>query len=142
MQERVARAGGVVCSVQNAKVSWHLSRLTSITAEGLIPIAEVARGWIKNNFRDHIREGRRLFTTRMSTPERSHNLSLKDVNEHQRREKSVSGRMNPRQKWIGFAAEAAGHLENAKNITNALYREYGVLYAAFEDFVTEGRSSE
>jgi len=44
-------------------------------------------------------------------------------------------------KWIGFAAEAAGHPENAKNITNALYREYGVLYAAFEDFVTEGREA-
>ena len=67
--------------------------------EGLIPIAEVARGWIKIS---GIISGkdRRLFASLLNVdPQKGHiDLSLKDVNEHQRRERSVYGRMNPRQK--------------------------------------------
>lgn len=146
MQEREWPEQGelVVCSVQNVKDFVAFVTLDEYNnREGLIPIAEVARGWIKY-IRDHIREGQKVVCKVLNVdPQKGHiDLSLKDVNEHQRREKiRVWKNESKAKKWIGFAAEAAGQSQNAQNLANVLYREYGVLYAAFEDFVTEGREA-
>jgi translation initiation factor 2 subunit 1 len=146
MQEREWPEQGelVVCSVQNVKDFVAFVTLDEYNnREGLIPIAEVARGWIKY-IRDHIREGQKVVCKVLNVdPQKGHiDLSLKDVNEHQRREKiRVWKNESKARKWIGFAAEAAGQAEGAHDIASALYREYGELYAAFEDFVTEGRNA-
>ncbi len=146
MQEREWPEQGelVVCSVQNVKDFVAFVTLDEYNnREGLIPIAEVARGWIKY-IRDHIREGQKVVCKVLNVdPQKGHiDLSLKDVNEHQRREKiRIWKNESKARKWIGFAAEAAGRPESAQEITSALYREYGELYAAFEDFVTEGRDA-
>ncbi|HOL42387.1 MAG TPA: translation initiation factor IF-2 subunit alpha, partial [Methanospirillum sp.] len=146
MQEREWPEQGelVVCSVQNVKDFVAFVTLDEYNnREGLIPIAEVARGWIKY-IRDHIREGQKVVCKVLNVdPQKGHiDLSLKDVNEHQRREKiRIWKNESKARKWIGFAAEAAGRPESVPEITSALYREYGELYAAFEDFVTEGRDA-
>jgi len=71
-------------------------------------------------------------------PDRGHiDLSLKDVNEHQRREKIHEWKNEQKAvKWIGFASEASG--ADRKAIEEAILREYGQLYPAFEDIVTTG----
>ncbi|MFN0239216.1 S1 RNA-binding domain-containing protein, partial [Hydrogenobacter sp. Uz 6-8] len=54
---------------------------------GLVHISEVASGWIKN-VRDHVREGQTIVAKVLSVDEDAQqiDLSLKDVNEHQRKE--------------------------------------------------------
>ena len=146
MQERGWPEQGelVVCSVQNVKDFVAFVTLDEYNnREGLIPISEIARGWIKY-IRDHIREGQKVVCKVLNVdPQKGHiDLSLKDVNEHQRREKiRVWKNESKSAKWIGFATKAVGREEITPEITDAVYREYGDLYSAFEDFVTEGRSA-
>ena len=56
--------------------------------EGFIHIAEVASGWVKY-IRDHVREGQKVVckVMQVNTQKGHVDLSLKQVNEHQRREK-------------------------------------------------------
>lgn len=128
----------VVCTVTQVKdfVAFvHLDEYGE--REGLIPISEIATGWIKY-IRDHISEGQKIVCKVLHVdPGRGHiDLSKKDVNEHQRSEKirewknEQKGRM-----WIGFAATASG--VPAEEITSALYQEYALLYEAFEDIVVD-----
>ncbi|HJJ86430.1 MAG TPA: translation initiation factor IF-2 subunit alpha, partial [Methanocorpusculum sp.] len=62
--------------------------------------------------------------------------SLKDVNEHQRREKIQDWKNEQKaHKWIGFASEVSK--VPAKEYEDAMYAEYASLYSAFEDIVLE-----
>ena len=78
----------VVCTVQHVKDFVAFVSLDEYNGrEGLIPISEIATGWIKY-IRDHIREGQKVVCKVLNVDtSRGHiDLSLKDVNEHQRRE--------------------------------------------------------
>jgi len=143
MQERAWPEQGelVVCSVQNVKDFVAFVTLDEYdNREGLIPISEIARGWIKY-IRDHIREGQKVVCKVLNVDsQKGHiDLSLKDVNEHQRREKiRIWKNESKARKWIGFAAKAANREDLTIEITNLLYHEYGELYSVFEELVTEG----
>jgi translation initiation factor 2 subunit 1 len=129
----------VVCTVQTIKDFVAFVSLDEYEGrEGLIPISEVATGWIKY-IRDHIREGQKVVCKVLHVDRnRGHiDLSLKDVNEHQRREKIREWKNNSKAlKWIGFASEVSGEPKEA--ITSALISEYGDLYTSFEDIVLHG----
>jgi translation initiation factor 2 subunit 1 len=129
----------VVCTVRDVKDFAAFVSLDEYgDREGLIPISEVATGWIKY-IRDHIREGQKVVCKVLYVDRnRAHiDLSLKDVNEHQRREKIREWKNESKaKKWIGFAAKASG--EPAENIESALYKKYGDLYSVFEDIATSG----
>ncbi|WP_292395017.1 translation initiation factor IF-2 subunit alpha [Methanoculleus sp. UBA303] len=129
----------VVCTVADVKDFAAFVTLDEYDGRrGLIPISEIARGWIKY-IRDYIREGQKVVCKVLGVdPDRGHiDLSLKDVNEHQRREKIHEWKSEQKAtKWVGFASEAAG--VNREVIEEAIYREYGLLYPAFEDIVTTG----
>lgn len=131
----------VVCTVTQVKdfVAFvHLDEYGE--REGLIPISEIATGWIKY-IRDHIREGQKVVCKVLHVdPQRGHiDLSLKDVNEHQHREKIREWKNESKaRKWIGFAAEASG--EKPEIIEDAIYSHYGDLYSVFEDIVNGERS--
>src|SRR5690606_13002087 len=129
----------VVCTVADVKDFAAFVTLDEYNGRrGLIPISEIARGWIKY-IRDYIREGQKVVCKVLNVdPSRGHiDLSLKDVNEHQRREKIHEWKNEQKAaKWIGFASEASGADE--KIIEEAIYREYGQLYPAYEDIVTTG----
>ena len=134
----------VVCSVRNVKDFVAFVTLDEYNdQEGLIPISEVARGWIKY-IRDHIREGQKVVCKVLNVDkQKGHiDLSLKDVNEHQRREQiRIWKNESKARKWIGFAATEIGKEDLVPSISEALYREYAALYPAFEEFVQDGRSS-
>jgi translation initiation factor 2 subunit 1 len=129
----------VVCTVENVKDFVAFVSLDEYGGrQGLIPISEIATGWIKY-IRDHIREGQKIVCKVLNVDRnRGHiDLSLKDVNEHQRREKIREWKNESKaKKWIGFVAKAAG--EPAVAIENAILDIYGALYPVFEDIVTEG----
>ena len=129
----------VVCTVADVKDFAAFVTLDEYNGRrGLIPISEIARGWIKY-IRDYIREGQKVVCKVLNVdPSRGHiDLSLKDVNEHQRREKIHEWKNEQKAtKWVGFAAEAAGVDRGV--IEEAIYHEYGLLYPAFEDIVTTG----
>jgi len=129
----------VVCTVSDVKDFAAFVSLDEYNGRrGLIPISEIARGWIKH-IRDYVREGQKVVCKVLNVdPDRGHiDLSLKDVNEHQRREKIHEWKNEQKAaKWIGFAAEAAG--VDRATIEEAIYREYGQLYPAFEEIVSTG----
>lgn len=129
----------VVCTVVDVKDFAAFVTLDEYNGRrGLIPISEIARGWIKY-IRDYIREGQKVVCKVLGVdPNRGHiDLSLKDVNEHQRREKIHEWKNEQKaNKWVGFASEATG--VDREIIEEAIYREYGLLYPAFEEIVTTG----
>jgi len=128
----------VVCTVENVKDFVAFVSLDEYGGrQGLIPISEIATGWIKY-IRDHIREGQKIVCKVLNVDRtRGHiDLSLKDVNEHQRREKIREWKNESKaRKWIGFVAEKSG--EPATAIEDAIIDKYGELYAVFEDIVTD-----
>jgi len=131
----------VVCTVVNVKDFVAFVTLDEYhDREGLIPISEIARGWIKY-IRDHIREGQKIVCKVLNVDSgKGHiDLSLKDVNEHQRREKIRQWKNESKaRKWIGFAADNLGRPEALEEIWDKLYDEYGEAYPAFEDLVVNG----
>ena len=106
--------------------------------QGLIPISEIAKGWVKY-IRDHVREGQKVVCKVLHVDRnRGHiDLSLKDVNEHQRREKIQEWKNEQKaHKWIGFVAEESK--VEAPIIEEAIRKDYTHLYRAFEDVVVDG----
>jgi translation initiation factor 2 subunit 1 len=131
----------VVCTVVNVKDFVAFVTLDEYNdREGLIPISEIARGWIKY-IRDHIREGQKVVCKVLNVDSgKGHiDLSLKDVNEHQRREKIRQWKNESKaRKWIGFATNNLNRPELLEEIWDQLYDEYGEAYPAFEDLVVNG----
>ena len=104
--------------------------------EGFIHIAEVAAGWVKY-VRDHVRENQKIVAKVINVDtNRGHvDLSLKRVNDHQRRE-TISAWKNEQkaEKLLEILAkdmkkEPAALLED---FGHKLVETYGSLYAAFE----------
>ena len=104
--------------------------------EGLIHISEVASGWVKY-IRDHVREGQKIVCKTLNVdPEKLHiDLSLKDVNEHQRREKIQEWKNEQKAvKWIDYIAKSSNlGREEVEDLAKKLYNAFGTLYAAFEE---------
>lgn len=104
--------------------------------EGFIHIAEVAAGWVKY-VRDHVRENQKIVAKVLTVdPNRGHvDLSLKRVNEHQRRETIASWKNEQKaEKLLEIVAERVKQKpEDAlKEYGYKLVETYGALYAAFE----------
>jgi len=107
--------------------------------EGFIHIAEVATGWVKR-IRNHIKEKQKVVCKVMHVDKSKNHvdLSLKRVNEHQRREK-IQEWKNARKaerllemvsKRLGISAEQC-----YRKFGNDLIKKYGSLYAAFEEIL-------
>lgn len=104
--------------------------------EGFIHIAEVAAGWVKY-VRDHVRENQKIVAKVINVDQnRGHvDLSLKRVNEHQRRE-TISAWKNEQkaEKLLEILAKDVKK-EPASLLQDwgfKLVETYGSLYAAFE----------
>ncbi|MFQ6012845.1 MAG: translation initiation factor IF-2 subunit alpha [Thermoplasmata archaeon] len=128
----------VVCTVSKVKNFGAFVSLEEYGGkEGFIHIAEVARGWIKY-IRDYIRESQKVVCKVLRVdPAKGHiDLSLKAVNEHQRREKI--------QEWKN-AQKAEKLLELVttrlkkdmewayETFVGDLVEAFGSLYTAFEE---------
>ena len=108
--------------------------------EGLIHISEVASGWIKN-IRDHVSPGQTVVCKVIDVDEESQqiDLSLKDVNDHQRKE--AIQRWKNEQKadnWMAIAFGEDLSNEEYTRIANQLIESFGSLYDAFEQAAIHG----
>ncbi|MFB6095834.1 MAG: translation initiation factor IF-2 subunit alpha [Haloferacaceae archaeon] len=110
---------------------------------GLVHISEVASGWIKN-VRDHVNVGERVVAKVLDVDEGSRqiDLSLKDVNEHQRKDKIQEWKNEQKaDKWMALAFGEDLSDEEYGRIANALYTEFGSLYDAFEQAAIHGEEA-
>ena len=104
--------------------------------EGFIHIAEVAAGWVKY-VRDHVRENQKIVAKVISVDtNRGHvDLSLKRVNDHQRRETIASWKNESKaEKLLEILGERLKKPKDAliAEFGQKLVEQYGGLYAAFE----------
>lgn len=106
--------------------------------QGLIHISEVASGWIKY-IRDHVREGQKIVCKVLNVDTSRHHidLSLKDVNEHQRREKIQEWKADQKAwKWLEMAYK--DQPADAKRVADSLMAIYDSLYLAMEEAAISG----
>jgi translation initiation factor 2 subunit 1 len=110
---------------------------------GLAHISEVASGWIKN-IRDHVREGQTVVAKVLDVDESSQqiDLSIKDVNEHQRKEKIQEWKNEQKaDNWMTIAFGEDVTDEQYGAVANALLAEFGSLYEGFEQAAIHGQSA-
>jgi len=109
--------------------------------EGLVHISEIAPGWIKD-IRDYVKKGQKVVCKVLEVnPKRGHiDLSIKDVNERQRREKMQQWKSEQRAfKWLEIAGEKAGvGKKDLLAIGKKLLKEFETIYGAFEEASFEG----
>ena len=140
MREWPSQGDLVVCSVAKVMDFGVFAELDEFgRKEGLIHISEVAAGWVKH-IRDYVREGQKIVCKVLSVnPKRGHiDLSYKDVNEHQRRDKIQEWKSELRaEKWLSFAI---GDETVERQLADTLLDSFGSLYNAFEETVISSRS--
>ena len=134
----------VVCSVKRVTDFGAFVELDEYGhKEGLIHISDVASGWVKY-IRDHVREGQKIVCKVLYVDTAKHHidLSLKDVNEHQRREKIQEWKNEQKaEKWIEYVAKTVKiSIEDLLKLTDLFYDKFGSVYAAFEKSRFEGTS--
>ncbi len=133
---------GTVTKVENFGAFVALDEYTG--KEGFCHIREVASGWVKR-IRDHIREQQRLvFKVNGVDEKKGHvDLSLKAVNDHQRRE-TIQAWKNEQKadKLVEMFAETIG--ANAEEllpqIAKPLLGVWETLYDAFQELAEVGES--
>jgi len=131
--------GLVVCTVDQVADFGAFVTLDEYGDErGLIHISEVASGWIKY-IRDHVREGQKIVCKVLSVdPSRHHiDLSLKDVNEHQRRERIQAWKADQKA-WMWLQMAYEDQEDELVGITNRLMDSYDSLYMSLEDAAIGG----
>lgn len=127
----------VVCTVRTVKGFGAFVLLDEYPGkEGFIHITEIAPGWIKH-IRDYVRERQKIVCKVIRVdPTKGHiDLSLKQVNDHQRREKIKQWMCEQKaEKLFEIVCERAKmDLDKAiANIGTKLVDKFGSLYAAFE----------
>lgn len=128
---------GSVVKVQNYGAFVSLDEYPD--REGFIHIAEIATGWVKR-IRNHIKEKQKVVCKVMHV-DRSKNhvdLSLKRVNEHQRREKVQEWKNAKKAERLMEMVSSRINLpveQCYRDFGSDLIKKYGSLYAAFEEFV-------
>ncbi|MFZ2497272.1 translation initiation factor IF-2 subunit alpha [Methanosarcina sp.] len=135
----------VVCTVKNVTDFGAYVELEEFGGrEGFIHISEIKAGWVKY-VRDYVREGQKIVCKVLNVdPSRGHiDLSLKDVNEHQRRAKIQEWKNEQKAtKWLQFvAAETQTDESEMRDLHEKLVEEFGSAYSAFEEAAVEGEKA-
>ena len=107
---------------------------------GLCHISEVASGWIKN-VRDHVNIDQRVVAKVLDIDESSKqiDLSLKDVNDHQRQDKIQEWKNEQKaDKWMAIAFGEDVADEKYTSVANAMLASFGSLYDGFEQAAIHG----
>lgn len=138
VQEYPEEGDLVVCTVKNVRNFGAFVMLEEYDQrEGFIHVAEIASGWVKR-MSDYVREGQRIVCKVQNVdPAKGHiDLSLKKVNDHQKREKIQDWKNEQRAfKLLEIVGERIGKDVKwcRKNFGDRLAEEYSGLYHAFED---------
>jgi translation initiation factor 2 subunit 1 len=137
----------VVSTVSNVKNFGAFVKLDEYEGkEGFIHIAEVSSGWIKY-IRDYVREGQKVVckVLRVDTSKGQVDLSLKAVNEHQRREKIQEWKNEQKaENLLGIVATRLEKTVDAcwDEFGYDLLDSFGTLYRAFEECVLDEKALE
>ena len=126
---------GTVVKVQNFGAFISLDEYPD--KEGFIHIAEIATGWVKR-IRNHIKEKQKIVCRVLHVDEaKAHiDLSLKRVNEHQKRDKIQEWKNRQKaSRLLDMVAKKMGKTSEQchKEFANGLIKKYVTLYAAFEE---------
>ena len=126
---------GTVVKVQNFGAFISLDEYPE--REGFIHIAEIATGWVKR-IRNHIKENQKVVCKVMHVDEQKGHvdLSLKRVNEHQKREKIQEWKnVQKSEKLLEMVSKKLGKTVEQcyKDFGEELIKKYGSLYTAFEE---------
>lgn len=110
--------------------------------EGLLHISEISSRWVKN-IRDHVRERQKVIlkVLRVDSEKRHIDLSLRRVNEREKREKLLEWKRERRgRKLFDLAAEKLGVTpEDAyETVGSILEDQFGSLYDSFEAAAIKG----
>ncbi len=109
--------------------------------EGMVHISEVASGWVKD-IREHVKKGQKVICKVLDVnPKRGHiDLSIKDVNERQRREKLQQWKNEMKAfKWLELIGEKLGiSRSDLEKLGKKLLEEFDSVYSAFEEAAFEG----
>lgn len=125
---------GTVTSIRNFGAFVTLDEYAK--REAFIHLSEVAAGWVKY-IRDHVREGQKIVARvlRVDTAKGQIDLSLKRINDHQRREKVQAWKNEQRAlRLVEQVGEALGKpaAEAVDLFGPPLIERYGSLFGAFE----------
>jgi translation initiation factor 2 subunit 1 len=107
---------------------------------GLAHISEVASGWIKN-IRDHVQEGERVVAKVLDVDQDTQqiDLSIKDVNDHQRSDKIQEWKNDQKaDTWLEIALGEDLDDERYRAVANAILEGYETLYTGFEAAAIHG----
>jgi len=110
---------------------------------GLCHISEVASGWIKN-VRDHVNTDQRVVAKVLDVDRSAQqiDLSLKDVNDHQRKDKIQEWKNEQKaDNWMEIAFGDDISNERYAAIANALLAEFPSLYEGFEQAAIHGHEA-
>jgi translation initiation factor 2 subunit 1 len=127
----------VVCTIKSVKNFGAFVSLEEYQSkEGFIHVTEIASGWVKR-MSDFVREGQRVVCKVMKVDQsKGHiDLSLKKVNDHQKREKIQTWKNEQKSdKLMEIVAQRMETTVDAcyEEFGDALVEKYGNLYAAFE----------
>jgi translation initiation factor 2 subunit 1 len=107
---------------------------------GLVHISEVASGWIKN-VRDHVNTDQRVVAKVLDVDQSAQqiDLSLKDVNDHQRKEKIQEWKNEQKaDNWMEIAFGEDIDDATYTDIATTLLAEFGSMYDGFEQAAIHG----
>jgi translation initiation factor 2 subunit 1 len=110
---------------------------------GLCHISEVASGWIKN-VRDHVNEGQTVVAKVLDVDESAQqiDLSIKDVNDHQRKETIQEWKNEQKaDNWMLLAFGEDISDEQYAAIANELLAAFGSMYDGFEQAAIHGEDA-
>lgn len=132
----------VVCTVKNVKNFGAFVTLDEYDdKEGFVHVRDVATGWVKY-IRDYVREGQKVVCKVLGVDSsKGHiDLSLKAVNDHQKREKIQQWKNEKKaEKLVEIVAERMEiSIDKAYDLFgNELLEDYESLYDAFETAVAD-----
>ena len=135
----------VVCNVTNVTDFGAYVELEEYkNKEGFIHISEIKAGWVKY-VRDYIREGQKVVCKVLNIDKnRGHiDISLKDVNEHQKRTKIQLWKNEQKaEKWLQIAAENTGSKASlVEELYHLFVEKFSSAYSAFEEAAIVGESA-
>ncbi|PSQ09241.1 translation initiation factor IF-2 subunit alpha [Halobacteriales archaeon QS_5_70_15] len=107
---------------------------------GLVHVSEVASGWIKN-IRDHANVDQMVVCKVLEVDEGSEqiDLSIKDVNDHQRSDKVQEWKSEQKaDKWMELAFGEGVSDEQYAAVANELLAAFGTMYEGFEQAAIHG----
>ena len=137
----------VVCTVQNVKNFGAFVTLDEYgDKEGFIHVRDVATGWVKY-IRDYVREGQKVVCKVLGVDSaKGHiDLSLKSVNEHQRREKVQQWKNETKaEKLLEIVGTRLDKTTEQcwEEFGYDLVDRFGTLYGAFESCAIDGGALE